>query len=74
MGMGMAFSALHLSAWNWTFPSIVEKHLWRSAALVATAAVVPTATLLPLLGTGRNSWQRYVVLGFNYPLAGLYML
>ena len=74
LGIGMAFSALHLSAWNWTFPSTVEKYLWRSAALLATAAVVPTAILLPFLGTGRKTWQRYVVLGFNYPLVGLYLL
>ena len=74
LGMGMAFSALHLSAWNWTFPSIAEKYLWRSAALIATAAVVPTAILLPLLGTGSHTWQRYIVLCFNYPLCGLYLL
>ena len=72
--MGMAFSALHLSAWNWTFPSNVERFLWRSAAFVATAVVIPTAILLPLLGTGSYTWQRYVVLGFIYPLVGLYLL
>ena len=74
LGMGMAFSALHLSAWNWTFPSVAEKYLWRTAALLATAAVIPTAILLPLLGTGSETWQRYVVLGINYPLVGLYLL
>lgn len=74
MGMGMAFSALHLTAWNWVFPSIVEIYLWRSAALAATAACIPVAILLPLLGVGAESWQRHVVLGFVYPLCGLYLL
>ena len=74
MGMGMAFAALHLAAWNWEFPSIVESWLWRCAALAATAACIPVAVLLPLLGVGAKPWQRYVVLGFIYPLCGLYLL
>ena len=74
MGMGMAFSALHLAAWNWEFPSNFESHLWRSAALAATAACIPVAVLLPLLGVGAKLWQRWVVIGFIYPLCGLYLL
>lgn len=74
LGMGMAFSAIHLSAWNWTFPSTAERYLWRSTSLIATVVVIPTAVLLPLLGTGSKPWQRYVVLGFIYPLVGLYLL
>ena len=40
---------------------------------MAVVVVVPTAILLPLLGTGRKT---YVVLGFNYStqLIGLYFL
>ncbi len=74
MGMGMAFCALHLIAWNWAFPSNVENYLWRSAALSATVACIPVAILLPLLENGAKRWQHYIVIGFVYPLCGLYML
>lgn len=74
LGMGMAFSAGHLSAWNWSFSSITKQYFWRTAASLATAVVVPTAILLPLLETGRKTWQRYVVLSFNYPLIRIYLL
>ncbi len=73
MGMGMAFSALHLAAWSWAFPLDVESYLWRTAALIATAACIPVIILLPLLGVGMEPWQRYVVIGFVYPLCGLYL-
>ena len=37
---GMAFSAIHLIAWNWQFPNHLVQTLWRAAALVSF--VVPT--------------------------------
>ena len=70
----MAFSALHLAAWNWTFPSTVEKSLWRSAALTATIACGPMAILLPLMENIPKKRQHYVVYGFLYPLAALYLV
>lgn len=74
IGIGMLFSGLHLAAWNWAFPSMVETWLWRSAALFATAACIPVAILLPVMGTGKERWQRYIVRFLFYPLAALYFL
>ena len=70
----MAFCALHLAAWNWSFPSQVEQWLWRGAALGATSATLPVAILLPFLGTGGKTWQNRVVVGIVFPICGLYML
>jgi hypothetical protein len=33
---GTVFSAFHLGAWNWEFPSSIVRTLWRSFALAAT--------------------------------------
>lgn len=74
IGIGMLFSALHLAAWNWAFPSMVEAWLWRSVALFATVAAIPAAILLPVMGTGKEQWQRYIVRFIFHPLAALYFL
>ena len=74
MGMGMAFSALHLAAWNWDFPSTPELYLWRGAALGATTVCVPVGLLLPLMGSGMHRWQRVVISTLIYPAVGVYIL
>lgn len=74
IGIGMLFSGLHLAAWNWAFPTMVETWLWRSAALFPTAACIPVAILLPLMGTGKERWQRYIVRFLFRPLAVIYFL
>jgi hypothetical protein len=33
---GMLFSALHIAAWNWEFPSSTARELWRIFAIAAT--------------------------------------
>ena len=33
-----AFSGVHFVAWNWTFPSIFARNLWRAFGIGATAA------------------------------------
>jgi hypothetical protein len=35
---GMLFSALHVAAWNWDFPSSTARALWRIFAIAATGA------------------------------------
>jgi hypothetical protein len=35
---GMLFSALHVAAWNWEFPSSTARELWRIFAIAATGA------------------------------------
>lgn len=38
-GTALTFSALHIVAWNWSFPSPIIRTLWRSFSFAATAAV-----------------------------------
>ena len=33
---GTVFSAIHLAAWNWEFPSLIEHTLWRVFAAIST--------------------------------------
>jgi hypothetical protein len=74
MAMGAAFSALHVAAWNWEFPSLAETMLWRVASLTATTACFLVAILLTMLGNGSKSWQALVVRGCAMPLWAAYML
>jgi hypothetical protein len=39
-----AFSAIHIGAWNWEFPTPVARALWRAFSVIAT-----TSSILPLL-------------------------
>ena len=42
---GMAFSSVHLAAWNWQFPSQLVQVLWRvSTAVALVASVFPAIT------------------------------
>jgi len=42
---GMAFSSVHLAAWNWQFPSHLVQVVWRVSATVAlVASVFPAIT------------------------------
>jgi len=50
------FSAVHLGAWNWNFPSTVSRILWRVFAIYATAAgpfFVVALLVLKIRFTGR---------------------
>jgi hypothetical protein len=74
MGGGAAFSALHIAAWNWNFPTTIERSLWRISSLGATVACILVGSLLPFMGTGSKWWQRMMVIFFIMPLWGLYMI
>jgi hypothetical protein len=41
--LGTVFSAFHLAAWNWEFPSPISRTLWRTSGVLATA--IPPFTL-----------------------------
>jgi hypothetical protein len=45
---GTVFSAFHLGAWNWEFPSSIVRTLWRSFALAATGTGPATIFLISL--------------------------
>lgn len=36
----LIYAAVHVSAWNWTFPSSLEKILWRAASMVLLGSTI----------------------------------
>jgi len=72
--VGAVFSAIHATAWNWEFPTEVERTLWRTITLFSTLICVQEAILLPFVGTGSKTWQRWTVIVWALPLWGLYMV
>lgn len=45
---GMLFSALHVAAWNWEFPSPIVRELWRTFA-IAAAGTGPVTILITIV-------------------------
>jgi hypothetical protein len=43
------FSAFHIGAWNWEFPTLTIRTIWRSFALAATGAA-PLAVVVVIIG------------------------
>jgi len=74
MAFGVAFSALHIAAWNWDFPSPIGRTLWRVVSLSATISCSLIALMLPFMGTGIKRWQHWTVVLVVLPLQGLFML
>ena len=54
---GSAFGALHLAAWNSTFPSLIEGLLWRSCAIYVTACGIVIACSLVILHVVPRGWK-----------------
>jgi len=38
--ISVPFGAIHLAAWNYTFPTQIDRDVWRSAAIVITTATL----------------------------------
>ena len=68
-----AVGAIHLVAWNFSFPTLVELWIWRSASIVTTT--LPLIILSVYLVQGLLP-EKYMtdVLWFGFPLGGLYIL
>lgn len=45
--LGLCFGAIHLAAWNFVFPNLLEMWVWRGAALLS-AAILPIGYLIIL--------------------------
>jgi hypothetical protein len=71
-GVGTAFSAIHLAAWNWVFPSYAVKIIWRAFAIGATASG-PLFVTLYLLDLGLEPGKGKVskIVGIFVLAAGL---
>jgi hypothetical protein len=67
---GTLFSAFHIAAWNWEFPSITVRMLWRIFAIAATSTYPFTllyalmALLMSKTGTGSNELVSKIILSF----------
>ena len=69
--LGTIFSALHLAAWNWEFPSPTARTLWRVSGVVATA--IPPCAILAILTSPAFSYYELKIL-FLVCLGLLYLL
>lgn len=68
---GMAFSAVHVAAWNWQFPSPTVKTFWRASSLGALAASsfpFTFGTLLQLVSKAIVSAEGIAMFGWVYML------
>ncbi|KAK4442782.1 hypothetical protein QBC34DRAFT_418206 [Podospora aff. communis PSN243] len=78
---GMAFSAVHVTAWNWEFPSRVIQILWRTSTVAAFAAsFLPLTIILPEYlsnATHSRTLSRiftYVTVGMGWGGLGVYVI
>jgi hypothetical protein len=74
--VGILFGAIHLAAWDFAFPTNIEKMLWRIGSVVLIT--VPVVFALWIFTTGKikdwtRNWMLYPSL-FLYVLVRLYML
>lgn len=78
---GMAFSAVHVAAWNWTFPSRLIQILWRTSTVAAFgASFLPLACVF--LGICyrwvSQDWLEsaiaYLFFGIGYGGVGIYVV
>lgn len=79
-GTGTAFSAIHLAAWNWSFPSPLIQTLWRALGVSAIGAslfpfliavLVRTLDYFPILGSAKIVYVTIGVLPVVYVIARL---
>ncbi|KAH8730036.1 hypothetical protein GQ44DRAFT_673718 [Phaeosphaeriaceae sp. PMI808] len=63
----LVFGAIHLIAWNFPFPSIAERWLWRISSTGCAA--------IPIIMLAISYWSRHInrVLGLTYVLFRVYM-
>jgi hypothetical protein len=79
---GTLFSAFHLGAWNWDFPTSTTRIIWRSFALAATGTgplafvfiIIAPAILEKLAGESLRNLLRYVTLWVLGLLLAVYIL
>jgi hypothetical protein len=68
----VVFGAVHCIAWNFHFPSSVEKTLWRVAAVITTT--IMSVEFLLLLFTWRGGFMRVVYKPMAFITVSLYVM
>jgi hypothetical protein len=64
---GVTFSALHLIAWNWDFPSPTVRILWRTFSITATCSCLFPVFPAVVLKEESKDYPKFV----KYPLTSL---
>lgn len=64
---GMLFSALHVAAWNWEFPSSTSRELWRIFAIAATGT--GPVTILAMLAINEFNTGRLEIFLVSFSFA-----
>jgi hypothetical protein len=70
---GIIFGAVHVAAWDFVFPTLLERNLWRAASIACTA--VPLFAVLIIIhlvlmprddeGTGISVYQAFLMILFT---------
>ena len=71
---GMAFSAIHLAAWNWEFPSPLIQALWRLFCLVAFLACLLPFFLFTIAALALVADEDNEEVGFSIALVSFSLL
>ncbi|KAF2500876.1 hypothetical protein BU16DRAFT_602968 [Lophium mytilinum] len=73
VAMSLAFAACHLLAWNWAFPSLAEKWMWRLASI--GCALFPTIFgLLQFLHAHMDDIKEKIAERLDYFIGPFYVL
>lgn len=56
--VGLAYGGLHLAAWNYTFPSLVERRLWKISSLLTAGAFTIFSFTVMIGFLGNVVWER----------------
>ena len=70
LATSLVFGAVHLIAWNWTFPTPLERILWRTSSITCTVTptiyLISRSYMLVEIFIGLRSMPRGVYTGVNW--------
>ncbi len=73
--VGAAFSAIHLGAWNWQFPSLLVQQLWRTFGTIAVATALACVPLVFIRRVYSKGWSdKFIADIFDRLVFGLFCL
>jgi hypothetical protein len=68
----VVFGAVHIAAWNFVFPTLVERTLWRSSSIMCTAGMMSIMFLLFIIASA-NDWLIYIMIVCLFIVFALYI-
>jgi hypothetical protein len=70
---GVVFGAVHITAWNFVFPTLVERTLWRSSSIICTAVMVLIFPLFIIIDLTNEDWVIFSMLACLFIVFTLYI-